>query len=208
MDDTIYLWLKQSESVKNAAVNIGTVARVFCSNRNLAQQVKQIPVYEFTEGGTNSIAVSVLLLVSLIEAKYPECSIELLGDDSCVVYRKSPTKKQNILAVFYFVLIAAVAFFGAAFSIMSFNTDTDTYNLLVSVHEMFIGVKPVENSVGMIAYSLGLLFGMMLFFNHGLFGKKNKEPTPLQVQMRLYERDVNDAVALDAARKGEMQDVD
>ena len=54
----------------------------------------------------------------------------------------------------------------------------------------------------------GLFFGMLLFFNHGLNHKKADDPTPLQVQMRLYERDVNDAIVVDSAREGTSLDVD
>ena len=55
---------------------------------------------------------------------------------------------------------------------------------------------------------VGLFFGMLLFFNHGLNHKKADDPTPLQVQMRLYERDVNDAIVVDSAREGTSLDVD
>lgn len=208
MDETIYLWIKQSESVRAPGVFVGTVARVYCINHKVEEQVKKIPIYEFSKGGTTSIAVSVMLLVALIQSQYPQSTIELLGNDACVIYYKYSSPERVAFKIAYFLLIVAVVFFGAAFSIMSFNTDADIYGLLVSVQDLFVGKKSGKPYVAMIAYSVGLLFGMMLFFNHGFFGKKNKEPTPLQVQMRMYERDVNDAVLLDASRKGEMRDVD
>ena len=60
--------------------------------------------------------------------------------------------------------------------------------------------------------------GIVLFYRTGIgsfFGfqscsgkKVTNEPTPIQVQMRLYEQDVNQTFLLGASRKGEELDVD
>ena len=54
----------------------------------------------------------------------------------------------------------------------------------------------------------GLAIGIILFFNHAGKIKLNDDPTPFEVQMRLYERDVNDTLMINAGRKGEEADVD
>ena len=50
--------------------------------------------------------------------------------------------------------------------------------------------------------------GILIFFNH--FGKKRftVDPTPMEVQMRLYENDIQTTLVEDYARKGEEIDVD
>lgn len=59
-----------------------------------------------------------------------------------------------------------------------------------------------------IAYSLGLFIGIIIFFNHGARKKFTDDPTPLQVQMRQYEQEVNQTVITDSERKKAVRDVD
>ena len=51
-----------------------------------------------------------------------------------------------------------------------------------------------------IGYSLGLGGGIILFYNH--IGKRRitKDPTPIEVEMRLYEKDVNETIIDNATR--------
>ena len=50
--------------------------------------------------------------------------------------------------------------------------------------------------------------GSFYFLYHAGKIKLNDDPTPFEVQMRLYERDVNDTLMINAGRKGEEADVD
>ena len=52
-----------------------------------------------------------------------------------------------------------------------------------------------------IAYSAGLMIGILIFFNH--FGKRRftVDPTPMEVQMRVYENDIQTTLIENAARK-------
>ena len=48
---------------------------------------------------------------------------------------------------------------------------------------------------------LGLAIGILIFFNH--FGKKRftVDPTPMEIQMRLYENDIQTTLVENAARQ-------
>ena len=58
-----------------------------------------------------------------------------------------------------------------------------------------------------ISYSVGLILGVTIFFNH--FGKRKVtlDPTPIEVQMRLYEDQVETTVIRNASRKESGVDV-
>ena len=58
-----------------------------------------------------------------------------------------------------------------------------------------------------VSYSVGLILGVTLFFNH--FGKRKVtlDPTPIEVQMRLYEDQVETTVIRNASRKESGVDV-
>jgi stage V sporulation protein AA len=100
-----------------------------------------------------------------------------------------------------------IAFLGAAYSIMSYNTDVGATQLLNQLHQLYTGSAPTGPTIGMLAYSIGLCIGIIIFFNHGIMNKLSDDPTPLQVQMRLYEQNVNKTVITDSERHNETIDV-
>ena len=71
---------------------------------------------------------------------------------------------------------------------------------------MFTGKISGGFTVLEIMYSIGIGLGVVLFFNH--FGrlKITDDPTPVEVQMRIYEDDVDTTVLEKERRKG--QDTD
>ena len=88
------------------------------------------------------------------------------------------------------VLVSAVIFFGSAFSILAFNNDVGVTKLFGQIYELIMGKKTDGFSVLEVTYSIGLAIGILIFFNH--FGKKRftVDPTPMEIQMHLYENDI------------------
>ena len=84
-----------------------------------------------------------------------------------------------------------VSFFGAAFSIMTFNNDVDLGSLFDQFYTLVMGKSSNGFTILEISYSVGIGLGVLLFFNHFGHLKLSDDPTPMQVQMRTYEDDVN-----------------
>ena len=91
---------------------------------------------------------------------------------------------------------------------MTYNTDVGIEELFYNVYEIIMGQAPDGPNILHISYAAGLAIGIILFFDHAGKIKLNDDPTPFEVQMRLYERDVNDTLMINAGRKGEEADVD
>ena len=51
------------------------------------------------------------------------------------------------------------------------------------------------------SYSLGIGIGVLFFFNHFGHGKITKDPSPIEVQMRTYEEDVDKTLIADKNRR-------
>ena len=90
---------------------------------------------------------------------------------------------------------------------MGYNNDVDMVKVFGQLYKVFLGTKPDDPTFVELFYSVGLALGIFLFFNHVPGKKVTNEPTPIQVQMRLYEQDVNRTFLLGASRKGEELDV-
>ena len=90
---------------------------------------------------------------------------------------------------------------------MAFNNDVDVTKLFGQLHELVTGQETSGFSILEITYSIGLTAGIMIFFNH--FGKRRftADPTPMEIQMRLYENDIQTTIVENAGRKGEEIDV-
>jgi stage V sporulation protein AA len=56
-----------------------------------------------------------------------------------------------------------------------------------------------------IPYSIGLAVGIIVFFNHFMGKKITDDPTPIEVEMALYETEVNETV-LDVLNTQRMDD--
>ena len=151
--------------------------------------------------------VSVLRIISLIHEQFPDLVIQNLGESDMIVTYEDQKTAPAAWHIIKTAFVAAVTFFGAAFSIMAFNNDVDVTKLFGQLHELVTGQETSGFSILEITYSIGLTAGILIFFNH--FGKRRftADPTPMEIQMRLYENDIQTTIVENAGRKGEEIDV-
>lgn len=91
-------------------------------------------------------------------------------------------------------MIGIVIFFGSGFSIMAFHNDIGIVDLFAQIYTQVIGYAPEHIGGLEIGYSIGLALGILIFFNHISLKKREKDPTPLQVEVSKYEQDVEDTI--------------
>jgi stage V sporulation protein AA len=105
------------------------------------------------------------------------------------------------------VLVCFISFFGTAFTIISYNNDISITGVFDRIYGIFGVEAATEISLLELSYSLGLAAGIIIFFNHIGGRRITKDPTPIEVSMRNYERDVNQALIETADREGMEEDV-
>lgn len=103
--------------------------------------------------------------------------------------------------------VCIIIFLGAAFTIIAFHNDIGITDVFSRFYEQVTGEAKPDVSVLEIFYSVGLAAGNLVFFNHVGRKKLTHDLTPIQVQMRKYEKDVDTAFMDDASRKGKEIDV-
>ena len=84
---------------------------------------------------------------------------------------------------------------------MALNNDVEAPKLFDQIYTQIMGIKPDGFTILELTYSLGLTVGILIFFNH--FGKKKftVDPTPMEVEMRLYENDIQTTLIETYSRK-------
>ena len=89
---------------------------------------------------------------------------------------------------------------------MAFHNDISITEVFERFYLQVMGREKPQVSVIEISYSIGLAVGILFFYNH--FGNKKftHDQTPMQVEMRKYEQDVDTTIIENSARRGENLD--
>lgn len=207
---TVYFKAEQSCVVKNPKIVLNDIASIYCSDASIEQKVKALRLYNFQKDEDDKICISVLKVIEVIQEQFSDVLVINAGETDFIIYYKPKDSKRESKFVHMLKVagICLTGFFGAAFTIMTYNKDVGADNIFYLTHELFTGEVPVGPSFVQIFYCIGLSVGIVVFFNHAAHKKLTDDPTPFQVQMRLYERDVNDTFIITSDRKEETIDVD
>lgn len=206
-NNTLYIKGDQSVEVKKRDVTLGDLITMECSQQNIVSKLKTIKVMNISEKGPHRFVVSILKIIELIHKEYPNLEIQSYGSPDIIVTYEAPQQKSKIWQFCKIAFVSLTTFFGSAFAIMTFNNDSGVTQIFGNIYELFTGVSKQGFTVLELSYSVGIVAGILVFFNH--FGKRklSVDPTPIEVEMRLYENDIQTTVIAEYSRKEQELDV-
>ena len=204
MSDTLYLQIDQNVEVHHPHVYLQDVAQLSCSNSKVLNRCRVLPVANLEPGKPVRYVFSVVDLIELIQKKEENLDISALGEASFLVTYREEAVKSKVWTWVKAVIICMATFFGTAFAIMSFNNDVDLTTLFGQIYQQVTGAKSSGFTILEITYSIGIGAGVLFFFNHFGSMKLTQDPTPMQVQMRVYEDDVNTTI-IEKVERGKEQ---
>lgn len=205
--DTVYLKGDRDVEVQKTDVTLGDIVALECSNKDLIPKLKTLKLLKIPDHGKQRFVISILKIIACIHEKYPGLEVQNMGEQDIII----TYEEQKTPGMFYHVLktsvVVLITFCGAAFSIMAFNNDISSAKLFKQIYEFVTGTKSDGFTILEVTYSIGIIIGILVFFNH--FGKKRftVDPTPMEVQMRLYENDIQTTLIEDASRREQELDV-
>ena len=91
---------------------------------------------------------------------------------------------------------------------MAFHNDISIIRVFDRIYTLVTGQESDSVTVLEISYSIGLALGIIVFFNHIGGRRITRDPTPIEVEMRVYEDQVNSALTETADREGKTLDAD
>lgn len=190
MSDTLYIKMDRSVEITVSEVTIGDIAKIECKNKTIVNKVKSLRVLKADTMKKNRYLVSIMKVIEMIEEKCPDVDISNLGETECVIEVKKGKKTNTVFEKMKVLIVCLILFFGAGFSIMSFNNDVDINSLFGDICKRLTGDKKTGMEVLEFMYSVGIATGIIVFYNH--FGPKklSNDPTPIEVEMRTYEDDI------------------
>lgn len=206
-NSTIYIKGEQNVEVQTQDVTLGDVVSMECVNSYVLAKLKTIKLLKVQDSKKHRYVVSILKIIEKIHEEYPSLEVQNMGAQDIIVTYEPQKKQNSFIHWAKVVVVVMITFFGAAFSIMAFNNDVDTPKLISQIYEQIMGVPKSGYTIMELMYSIGVVVGILIFFNH--FGKKrfSVDPTPMEVEMRLYENDIQTTVIETYSRKGQEMDV-
>lgn len=202
MSVQLYLQTEKNKKIQNPVVRLGDIADLSCSDpavlaRNQVRNVAHLP-----RQGYGRYICSVSDLVKIIASAEEHVDVTPIGEPQFLVTYEDPDAKQVWLSWLKTILVGFLTFVGTAFSIMTFHTDVSIRDLFGTIYARLMQQTSPGFSILEISYSLGIGIGVLLYFNH--FGRRTftQDPTPLEVEMRLYEDDIDTTMLEQADRAG------
>ena len=205
--ETLYIKGEQNVEVKNTDVTLGDLVSMECTQSNVLAKVKSLKLLKIPDEGKHRYVVSVLKIIECIHKEYPSLEIQNVGAADMIVTYEGTKQKNRVWEACQVTLVVITCFIGAAFAIMAFNNDSGVPEIFEQIYEQFMGKKAAGFNILELAYSIGLGLGIIIFFNH--FGKKKftVDPTPIEVEMSLYENDIQTTLIAQSSRRGQELDV-
>ena len=203
----LYIKGEQNTEVKRHDVTLGDLLSMECTEQNVLSKLKTIKILKIPQNANHRYVVSVLKIIEAIHKEYPDLEVQNVGAPDLIVTYEGYKQNRKVMRWIKIVLITITSFVGASFAIMTFNNDGGVTELFAQMYEMFLGRPKEGTGILELTYSIGISIGILVFFNH--FGKKrfSVDPTPIEVEMRLYENDIQTTIIEDYSRKGKEQDV-
>ena len=209
--ETVYVKADRNSVCYEPQVKIKDVMSVQCTDPAICSAIKNKTLYAFKKTETSKkkrIEVfSILNVIELIQADFPEVEVLSYGEQAFVVEYISSRIAPKWMEIIKVVVMCVVIFLGSAFTIMAFNNDVSVGEVFDRFYMQIMGTKKPNVTEIEVFYCLGLAVGILVFFNHVGKKKITSDPTPIQVEMRKYEKDVDTTFIENAGRKGHEHDV-
>jgi len=199
MDTTVYIRLRRRIVVPpEAQIRLSDVARIV-ADPEWERRLLPLPVLRVRPEDGHLLVIDMLHIVKVIREAAPGVAVETYGEPHTLVEvaKDGVVKPRRTLFALAWVLL----FFGSGMAIINFHADVNMPEVQRRIVRLLTGNPDWHPWLFQVPYSLGVGFGMLLFFNRMLSRRWNDEPNPLEVEMFMYQENVNHYVITDEYRK-------
>ncbi len=182
-------------------VTLGDIAKFECTDKVVINRIKTIKILRIPDCKHNRFVFSVLKVMELIHQVYPDLEINNMGEIDFIIDYEIPRKQSKIFSAFKLIMVCLTVSMGAGFAIMTFNNDVGVALVFKQLYKLIVGTESEGYMVMELTYSIGIFLGIIIFFNHFGAKKITTDPTPIEVEMRLYEDNINTTLIEGVNRK-------
>lgn len=200
-EQKLYMRLRYRIQVKpDRKIYLKDIAQIIAEPPELEHELNHLLIHRVHSADGQLVVIDIMSVIRLIQQKYAQIEIESIGPAQCIVEVIYPRTAPNALLVGFVWLLL---FTGSGLTIMNFHEDVSMLQVHQKIYQIITG-ESEENPLWLqIPYSIGIGIGMVLFFNR-LFNKRlNEEPSPLEVEMFLYQQNLDQYVAIHENKEAE-----
>ena len=206
-DKTIYLKMSAKVKLRGDVIRIGDLGKIYCEESHVVNKIKTIQVYRFQKSDRQRCVIGVLKVIELIHQEYPMCNVDIVGETETIVEQITEKSKPVWWDCLKIAFVSVLCFFGTMYTIMAYHNEINLIQLFEDIYTMVTGMESDGFTMLEAAYSVGLSLGIIIFYNHIGKRKLTPDPTPVSVEMRTYEDDVNRSIVEMANREEKTIDV-
>lgn len=186
--------VKKAYLTGRKAVMLKDLAEVYCQGSK-EQNLGELIIFDIPNDKKRAYLISVIDIIKSISDKLPNATINNIGEiDTVIEYNPKPEKNSKTWQWMKVAFVCITLFGGAMTAIMSFHSDAQIPAIFSTMYRLFFGVTTDRPFIIFVPYSIGLAAGIIIFFNH-FFGRKiSDDPTPIEVQMTTYDKEVTDSI--------------
>lgn len=193
----VYLKPKKKSVIrKQDWIYVKDVSDVYVADdsEKVKRKIEEVKLLK-TGSAKKAYLISILDIIEAVEKEQKGHTFNNVGEKDVIV-EFSPEKPKDKAWLKYskIFFVAVVLFVGSATAIMSFHTDGEMPTIFKQYYKMFFGEGDIKPYILNIPYSIGLALGIIVFFNHFAGRKITNDPTPIEVQMALYENDITETM--------------
>ncbi|MTI66031.1 MAG: stage V sporulation protein AA [Firmicutes bacterium] len=177
----------------NKIIKLKDVASLFCNDDNLYSEILNIEISK-TLTNRKSQVITIIQIIKKIKEKIEHSDIVIYGLSEVLIDIRVSKESSNIALVMKTFIVSIILFLGAAIAIINFHEDVNMTESLSSIYEIVTGQKENKPLILLISYSIGLGVGMITFFNQVFKKKWKKEPSPLELEMHNYKKNLDEYV--------------
>ena len=156
------------------------------------EQLENIPIYQITEKDNDYVIIDSFIIIKHLNQLFPDLEFQLLGLNETIIHVMEEKSRPSVILISF---VWIVLFVGTAMTIINFHYDVSMQEVQQKIHYLFTGEKKQSPLWIQIPYSIGLGVGMILFLNKWFKKRFNEEPSPLEVEIFNYQKDLDNYIA-------------
>lgn len=189
MREVIYVQMKSHvRKSQEDSILLDDIARLSGQEGDLTPMI-QTPIYKIRKQDQNIIVIDYFIVIKHLMKGFPDKDFRLIGEPYSIIKVEEKDRGKRSLTL---ILVWILLFIGAAMTIMNFHYDVSMQEVQQELYFIFTGERTDYPLLIQIPYSLGLAVGMLLFFNHWFKKKITDEPSPLEMELHNYQKQIDD----------------
>lgn len=201
----IYISIHRKTTVtKKKLIQLKDIAEISAPEHAI-RKVENIIVFDINKDQKANYIISIIQVIKSILKEFPEATISNEGEESVVLqYLPEDYKENRVWQLCKLGVVALTLFVGSTITIMAYHEDVALLKVFSAIQGMFTGTKTDQPNWISIPYSIGIGTGIIVFYNQFGVKKLTNDPTPIQVEMSKYDKDI-DTCLVDTSNRSPMK---